>query len=280
MSHPQLSEVQSWFLSVLTFPGEVEARLKWAQIRFGLDLGLVADSGRASPRTQLDLYAGGYLLRLLECLRADYPALRELMGEDLFDFFGKMYIWHRPSTSDTLFDLGALFPDFLEETQRQNLAEALTLPVDLARLERARNEAVRAEGLEDQAPGVTIDPLIFLKSSDLSIQTPPCLHLLRLSFPLLDFLQAFDRGERGFPAPDAKSTSVGVSRMRFRVTMAELDSWQMSFLEAANSPMTVFQSARKAAEATSEPFDDILVRLVTWLPSALALGFVKTLNFE
>src|SRR5262249_40950505 len=120
MTDPPLSRIQSWLMTVMTSAGGVEAGIHVAKERFGLDVdGMIAHGRGPAPATRLNIYATGYVMRLLECLRADFPALRHLMGDALFDFFAKSYIWTHPSSSPSLFDLGAGFPDFLGQTQRQ-----------------------------------------------------------------------------------------------------------------------------------------------------------------
>ena len=69
---------------------------------------------RSSHQTsveRLEIYAGAYYARLLECLRAEYPIMAEAMGTELFDEFAVEYLQHYPSHSYTLNDLGSQFPE-------------------------------------------------------------------------------------------------------------------------------------------------------------------------
>jgi hypothetical protein len=277
MNDPPLSKIQSWLMTVMTSAGGVEAGLLVARERFGLDVGaMIAQGHGAAPGTRLNIYATGYVMRLLECLRADFPALRQLMGDALFDFFAKSYIWAHPSTSPSLFDLGAGFPDFLAGTQRHgtDVAEdaALRLPIDLARLERARTQASRARGLERRALRPPVDPLAFLHDESFAIVAPPCLHLIELSFPLTGYLEAFDRGEDAAP-PAPRDSRIAIGRMNYRVHMAELEPWQFAFVAAARTNTSVYDCARAAA-AAGEPLDAILARLIAWLPAMFAMGIL------
>ena len=66
---------------------------------------------RSSHQTsveRLEIYAGAYYARLLECLRAEYPIMAEAMGTELFDEFAVEYLQHYPSHSYTLNDLGRI----------------------------------------------------------------------------------------------------------------------------------------------------------------------------
>jgi hypothetical protein len=279
MNDPPLSKIQSWLMTVMTSAGGVEAGIHVAKERFGLDVAaMIADGRGPAPATRLNIYASGYIMRLLECLRADFPALRSLMGDALFDFFAKSYIWTHPSTSPSLFDLGAGFPDFLEQTQRQGPRDgsddpALRLPIDLARLERARTRASRARGLEGRSLRPPADPLAFLRDESFAIVAPPCLNLLELSFPLKGYLEAFDRGEDEAP-PAPQESRIAIGRMNYRVHMAELEPWQFAFVAAARTNTSVHDCALSAATASGEPVDAILAALIPWLPAMFAMGIL------
>jgi Putative DNA-binding domain len=279
MNEPPLSKIQSWLMTVMTSAGGVDAGLHVAKERFGLDLdAMVAHAGGAAPATRLNIYATGYIMRLVECLRADFPALRRLMGNALFDFFAKSYVWAHPSSSPSLFDLGAGFPDFLQQTQRERRQgggddPAFRLPIDLARLERARTQASRARGLEGRAPHPPADPLVFLRDERFAIVASPCLHLLELSFPLKGYLETFDRGADE-PPPEPLETRIAIGRMNYRVSMAELQPWQFAFIAAARTNRSVHHCALRATEASNEPVEAILAGLIPWLPAMFALGIL------
>src|SRR4029079_811071 len=119
---------------------------------------VVAERRDLSARERLAIYTGGYVLRLLECMRADFPVLRGFVGDSVFDAFAKAYIITMPPSSPSLYDLGADFPQFLEETKPKNwsldddMSAMIDLPPELARLERARAEVMRARGTEDDPP--------------------------------------------------------------------------------------------------------------------------------
>ena len=50
------------------------------------------------PAQALAIYQRAYTARLLECLRADYPVLRQYLGTQLFDHFATEYIQAFPPT--------------------------------------------------------------------------------------------------------------------------------------------------------------------------------------
>ncbi|QSJ15512.1 putative DNA-binding domain-containing protein [Nostoc sp. UHCC 0702] len=281
MSQPMLSDIQKWLMTAITSPGGLQNGLHLARNRFCLNEDeIIAQSGGAIPLTRLGIYAQGYWLRLLECLRADFPALRYVMGEELFDFFAKAYIWNHPSTSTTLFDLGAGFADFLQKTQSSRGADpeklelTLALPLDVAKLERTCTEAIRAKGLEGKSMSVNLEPLAFLSRYDLKIQVAPCLRLINLSFPLINFLEAIERGEENPALPEPKPCHIAITRIRYRVYMSEIQSWQYYFLKSAEAYSSPYDCATKCSQESDKPLDDILSQLVLWLPLALNSGFL------
>ena len=91
---------------------------------------------RLGPQGRFAIYAGGYRSRLLETLRDDFPALRRLVGETVFDLFAHGYIAARPSRHFSLYDYGAGFADHLEATRPEAGGGPLAaLPAAVARLE-------------------------------------------------------------------------------------------------------------------------------------------------
>ncbi|MDE2430794.1 MAG: putative DNA-binding domain-containing protein, partial [Burkholderiales bacterium] len=223
MQTTSLSELQSWFLTVMTATGGAQQGVALARQRFGLDaMQVVAQSSDAAALRRMYIYAEGYVLRLLECLQADYPVLHKVMGDALFGFFARAYIARHPSTSPTLYDLGAGFAEFLRGSQREAAPEMrglLLLPVELARLEHARTEVTRARGLERQPRRFTHSPFDLMMGVPLQISTPPCLRLLQLDLPLLGFWEGISRGGEVPAAPELAHSYVAITRMHYRVNL-------------------------------------------------------------
>ncbi|MBI3284827.1 MAG: putative DNA-binding domain-containing protein [Burkholderiales bacterium] len=236
MPTTSLSELQTWFLTVMSAAGGVRHGLDLARQRFGWDAQqVVAQTSDVSAVRRMNIYAEGYVLRLLECLQTDYPVLHKVMGEPLFNFFAKAYIWQQPSVSPTLYDLGAGFAAFLRASQRSaapEMADMLLLPIELARLERARSEATRARGLEQARHPSGVGAFDLMLGLPLAIRRPPCLRLLQLELPLLAFWEGVARGGDIPPAPAPAASHVAVSRMHYRVNLLNLEAWQYHFLAA------------------------------------------------
>src|SRR6266481_3605067 len=118
MTDQGLKPLQNWMTSVITERGGLNDKLQSAAERHGLLVeDVVAETGGLSAQKRLGIYANGYVLRLLECMRADFPALRTFVGDSVFDAFARAYIIGDPPTSPSLYDLSAGFPHFLQQTK-------------------------------------------------------------------------------------------------------------------------------------------------------------------
>lgn len=280
ISNPsELSDLQHWFLTVMTAAGGVEHGMELAQQRYGRPAQQVVQQAHgADAQRRMRIYSEGYVLRLLECLQTDYPVLQRVMGDALFNFFAKAYIWYQPSNSPTLYDLGAGFAAFLQRSQGAATAATaeMLLPLELARLERARSEAVRAPGLERQAAHAPIGVFDWMIGPDLQIGVPACLRLLQLSLPLLEFWQSASRGGDLPPALTAADSYLAVSRVRYRVTMLELEQWQYLFLQAlqANHGASMQDGIDAVTRQTDLAADQVLTKLMLWLPLAQSAGLL------
>ncbi|MFZ4877722.1 putative DNA-binding domain-containing protein [Janthinobacterium sp. Mn2066] len=280
----ELQQLQAWFLTAMLTPGGAARGVELARQQHGLGQEQVL---RPAPdgSDRLSIYANGYVLRLLDCLQADYPVLRKTMGEELFDFFARAYIWRHPSRSPTLYDLGAGFAGFLHDSQAGSGAGApalLRFPIDLARLERARSEAGRAPGLEKTARSTLCHAVGWLAGEMPMICLAPCTRLLALSFPLGAFwLQAQAVQADDMPAqPEAAASHVAISRLNYRLAMHDLQPWQFYFLQAAARPASAMLCAQQASRDSGEPVAAILAETMLWLPWALDAGLIHTVDVK
>lgn len=279
---PSLPELQAWFLTVMTAPGGLAHGLALAQERYGFgEADLLRPS--SGERSRLGIYADGYIMRLLDCLQADYPVLRKVMGEPLFDFFAKAYIWRHPSRSPTLYDLGAGFADFLADSQPAGLDAAAALqfrfPVELGRLERARSEAGRAPGLEKSPLPAASGGFDWFDSVDTTLQLVPCTRLLEVSFPLQAFWEQAAHLADGMdlpppPPPSAAPGFVAIARLHYRLSMFNLQPWQFHYLQASRAGAPSRHCALQAATASGLPTGQVLADALLWQPLAIAAGLL------
>lgn len=281
MTGPSLSQTQNWMKTVLTVRGSLQEKLQAATVRDGLQIDdMVQATDRMPMHRRLDIYAAGYVMRLVECLKSEYPILCAYMGDEFFETFAKAYIVAVPSKNWSLYYLGQGFAGFLEQTRPRGAnapdqAAFYAIPAQIARFERAKAEALLAEGPEDThspSPGVVEYELACLQGT-LTVRRPPCLRLLRLDYPILDLVDRVEQSGDS-PLPQAQETLVAVSRVSFQLQVTELSPWQYSFLSHCGAPAAVQDIARDAAPAVALGVGEYLARLALWLRSAAAKGFV------
>jgi hypothetical protein len=269
----KLALLQNWLKTVVTTPGYLPQKLGQARHLFKLDeTEVVSDEGKASIYTRLNVYSSGYLLRLLDCMYADYAISKKFMGDEVFDSFAKAYLMYHPSTSFTLYDLGKAFPDFLAKTKppvtygdEEQVDDFMDLPVALARLERARQEAMRAPGTEENSEledQINIQDILF---NTVKLNTPGCLQLLELEYPMIQFFTAVYRGgDDELPLP--QKTFMAVSRKDFRVTMVELTQIQYTLLSFCQAGDNLYDAITAAASFCKIPASALLADVYLWMP--------------
>ncbi|HEV2765336.1 MAG TPA: DNA-binding domain-containing protein [Pyrinomonadaceae bacterium] len=280
MSDERLSLLQHWLKTVVTEQGDLDEKLRAAERRHGLSAAdVVAERRGLSARERLGVYTGGYVLRLLECIRADFPVLRGFVGDPVFDAFAKAYIITRPPRSPSLYHLGADFPRFLEKTRPHGerfdagLSAMLDLPPEISRVEWARAEVTRARGPEDGPMAEPLSPFAVF-GEGLTLAATGCLRLLESKFPLVAFLKSSDRGERPDP-PAPRPTLVAVGRSHYRVHVEEVTPWQFAFLKACERPVPLYEAVRRAARESGRETPQVLAESAVWLPVAFELGFLR-----
>jgi len=270
----KLALLQNWLKTVVMTPGHLPQKLGQAWHMHGLDETdvVVADESTASVYTRLNVYSSGYLLRLLECMYADYAISRKFMGDEVFDSFAKAYLLYHPSTSFTLYDLGAAFPGFLAKTKppvipgdEPNVDDFMTLPITFAKLERARQEAMRAPGIEGAAEHdqeISIQDILF---GVVKITTPGCLRLLELDFSMIPFFTSVYRDE-DYELPSPQKTFTAVSRKNFRVTMTDLTEVQYTLLSLCQAGDNLYNAITATASFNKIPPSQLLADVFLWMP--------------
>jgi hypothetical protein len=262
-SDQTLAELQSWMLDSIVSGAATREAVR----------ARIAGDARLGPEGRFAIYAGGYRSRLIETMRDDFPALRLLVGDTVFELFATGYIAARPPRHFSLYDYGADFADHLEATRpEQGGGPLAALPAAVARLERARSEAQRAEGTErNSGPPLMADAAML---PGLRLKLPDSVRLLRLGFDLLPLIEAADRGGKAV-VPEPGESTIAVARSRYRVRLHGLEPWHLAWLEALGpGGGEVHEAAATAARASGRDGGALLADLVLWLPAAASAGLV------
>lgn len=258
----RLAELQGWMLDAIV-EGGAEPEAVRARI---------AGNGRLGPEGRLAIYAGGYRSRLMETLRDEFPALRLLVGDTVFELFARSYIAANPPRHFSLYDYGARFADHLEATRPADGGPLAGLPAAVARLERARAEVQRAEGTERRDRSWLPAEAALLPG--LKLRLPDSVRLLQLDFDLLPLIEASESGGQAV-VPEPGECLIAVVRSGYRVRQLRLEPWRHAWLEAlAPDGTDVYGAAATAAARSGRDGGALLADLALWLPVAASTGLV------
>ncbi|WP_168209660.1 HvfC/BufC N-terminal domain-containing protein [Chromobacterium paludis] len=276
MNQPALHDCQRWLLTAMMASGGLDQGLALARLQCGADETLVAQPPRGERRDRIGIYHHGYWMRLLECLRADYPMLRKLLGGPMFDWLARGYLAAQPSRTPSLHDLGCRFADFLAATQPDPESLACQLPVALARLERALAEVGRAQGLESKAPAAEHDWLTALAGGHplAGLRMPDSVRLLQAALPVHEYWRSLQEMEEAPATPARQDCWLTVSRVQWRVQVHAVTAWQYRLLQSLGAGSGGDEAMRLAAESAALPPRALLAQICLWLPSAQQLGLL------
>jgi hypothetical protein len=239
---------------------------------------VVTASATQSAAERLAIYQRSYQARLLECLRAVFPALRHALGHALFERFATDYLVHHPPASYTLARLAAGFPAYLAATrpdaarpaaERAPWADFL---IELATLEFVFQEVYDGEGLET-AVRPAVDEVVALPPGALlatRFVPAPSLRLFELGFATHAYLTVVRRGEEP-PLPAPHPTPLAVTRHQWRVRFHPLFKQQYALLAALDGSRTLGEAIAAAAFPAWDPVDPAVLR--AWLRGWLEASF-------
>jgi len=197
----------------------------------------VAQTFLASPQLdaneRLAIYQRSYLLRLLSCLREQFPALCHALGEELFDGFAREYLLASPSESYTLCDLGRRFPSYLESSRPDREAPPaeretwIDFMVDLSTFERTVFVMFDAPGHEGQ-------PFATVETPDANLRLQPCFALHESRFPVAEYYHQVKSGQS--PAlPPCEPTCTALVRTNYTIRSLPLTPPQFTFLRVLSA---------------------------------------------
>lgn len=280
MNNQETMLLQHWMSQVITSPGNLQYKLQTAQHLYELDEhDVVAESGKANVYARLNVYVTGYVLRLLDCLSADFPVFQKFVGDDVFNAFAKASLAWSPSTSYTLYDMGKTFIAFLEATRPKQPANAeadkmFDLPIAIAKLERARQEVMRSPGTEGTGalPDINLEDILW-QPHQVILTMPESTRLLQLAFPLKTFFEQVNK-EEPHELPEPQTTYMAVGRKHYRITMEELQDWQYHFLQSCTRPVSLMHAIESTVKAGNYSSSELMADLYIWLPVLCGHGLL------
>lgn len=248
-----LNSIQKWMQTVITHPDGVGAGVASSDAVTLLDVAsddverVVLPSREMGSLDRLQIYGRAYFGRLLECLRAQFPAVRHALGDEAFDGLAFGYLVDHPSTRYTLAPLGSSFDAYLLATRPARAKESdpsepdfADFLIDLTRLERIYGEVFDGPGPERsrslESPKISgLSPQDFANSR---LILHSCVRLLELRFPVHEYATAIRNGQEP-PPPIARPIYLAVTRRDYVVRRYEITSQQFQLLSALERQATI-----------------------------------------
>ncbi|ASD69613.1 DNA-binding domain-containing protein [Pseudoalteromonas piscicida] len=280
MKTPDLTQTQQWLSTVLMVRGDLPQKLNTAANPHGLTLhDCVKSSKTLGAMRRVDIYAAGYVMRLVECLRGEFALLCQFMGDEVFDTFAKAFIVTLPSESWTLHQLGSRFADFLANTKPTGDFNAhqqtmFSLPSELAKFERAKALALLKPGPEAQQSTAAINEIELLcgVAENFVMSVPESVQLIQTDYPLLPLITQLEQA-KPYTLPTPEQTYIAISRQQYRIKMSVLNDWQADLLlHLREKPLRYQEAITYCAKRMNMETQVLRSQLAVWLPSAINRG--------
>lgn len=209
-----------------------------------------------SRAQRFDVHRNNVAIALLEALRATFPALRRLLGNDYFDALAAAFANAHPPRSRLLLHFGDELAGFLE--QFEPLVDFPYL-ADVARLERLR---IRAYHARDEAPFSATASQRILAAADEAgaLRLASSTALLASAHSVYGIWRA-QMDEHGLPRDLDHPQTVLVWRNAFQVSTEPVDDSTCSFLSAVESGVSLRDSL-EALGGRAQNFEHKLARLL------------------
>jgi hypothetical protein len=189
-------------------------RPRWADGRATREVAaqIAKPNDRLTSFERLEIYNRMYWFRVLDSLYEDCPGLRAVLGDAKFIRLAEAYLVRHPSRSFTLRNLPGRLARFIRTHPRFTRPHT-ALCHDLARFEWARVEVFDTAS----RPLFTLDELLDLppaRQGKLKLALQPYLQLLRLDYPVDDFILAVKQREARLLRGEASNAPTESRRLR------------------------------------------------------------------
>jgi hypothetical protein len=205
--------------------------------------GLVGPDRKPDVK-RFNVYRNNVFAGLIDALKAAFPAVRRIVGDEFFTAMARVHVALDPPGSPVMLEYGTAFPRFIE-----GFAPAQSVPylADVARLERAWAEAYHAA---ESAPlaAVALAALGAIEAQRLAhvgFTLHPSLRVVRSPFPIVDLWQMnIDGGNPVVIDVFGGGQQALVIRPRAEVEVRRVSSGAATFVQclAAGGPIAVATS--------------------------------------
>lgn len=203
-----------------------------------------------SAHERLEFYAQQYWWRLLDSMEEDFPCLKLVLGDELFDRVVKKYLIDYPSKTFTLRDLGFSMVNFLE--QNKNIVGQL--------YEISRDAAIYDISRIDVFYAADSDPITQEDITDdnfqaIKLKLQECTKVLDLDYPIDDLIK------------NQSYTSKNTSSNTLIDHKSELDHLSKVELERRRSLIFIYRNKG----LSSMVLDECSYRILSLLKSGISL---------
>ncbi len=214
-------------------------------------IGHIADDA-VGAQERLGIYANSIRLNHRSALRATYPVVERLVGEEFFSYAAETFAKTYPSRSGNLDDYGTEFADFLESFAP---AASLRYLPDVARLELLVDRLMTAED-DRRVRGVATPLAAYDVRLDDTLNLAAGCRLLKSDFPIHRIWQV---NQPGFENAGTIDLAEGgalllVRRNGFAIEIVSLEPAEFAFLSAFAAGLSLCAAVASAC-AVEPRFD-------------------------
>jgi len=265
-----LPRLQRWMQAVIEQPGEAAEAVNSEAARAELDPAeisrVILPSKTLSSVERVGVYQGMYLLRMVEALENDFPAVAHHLGGDAFAGLVTAYVAACPSRSYTLNRLGDRFPEFIR-TWRGLRRRAFA--ADLARLEALVTEVFDAP----ESPSWPVEEIAHIPEQawEGAVLRPiDALRLGAFAYPVNAYLQSVKDENHDHPDTGRKATRIAVYRKNYEVWRLDLERPAYEFLSALVRGRPFGKAVAEASRGLQgSPGDQIFRWLRDWVAEGM-----------
>jgi hypothetical protein len=280
---PTLHELETWMLSVVTNPrGVATPHAGQVDHDSTVLIRLINETDQWPAGQRMHVYWNAYFVRLIECLRNEFPTLLSVLGDDAFDDFARGYLEAHPPRSYTLGVLGAHFAAYLAETRPARIDDRLDWAdclVDLAAYEWTLSEVFDGPGGEDVAAfdAAEFSMVPEQRRLECTFAFVPGLALRRFRFPVHAIHDSIRRGESP-TIPPPSQTCLALSRRNYVVQQHSLGDDEFQLLELLASGCCLGDALETLLNDGTLDAADIARRLAGWFERWTRFGLLVRIN--
>ncbi|MBL1421073.1 MAG: putative DNA-binding domain-containing protein [Alphaproteobacteria bacterium] len=196
---------------------------------------------------RFDVYRNNVMASLVDALKANFPIVSALVGDDFFSGLAVAYISDNPPVIPMLFKYGVEFPAFIAE-----YPSGASLPYlsDVARLENHWRAAYHAE--EKQSIDITaVQKFSPEDQMNLVFEIHPSASILKSGWPIYSIWQGHESGDMGQINLET-SENVVICRPQVNVMLASLNEDACVFFRQIMNGQTLGEAYGAAAEKNEE----------------------------